>query len=94
MIYISFINGISLHISSEMDGPRAPEDWHGGLNVSYNLGPGLTKGNNLRMEIRTHIENVTVYNVIGKIEGREEPGIVFTHTTLVNESKSRYSTKT
>ena len=77
-----------------MDGPRAPEEWHGGLNVTYNLGPGLTKGNNLRMEIRTHNGNVTVYNVIGKIEGREEPGIVFTHTTLVNESKRRHSTKT
>ncbi|CAL4059730.1 unnamed protein product [Meganyctiphanes norvegica] len=68
---ISYADAYNILIA--MDGEKAPEEWQGGLNVTYNVGPGLTNGNTLRMEIATHNVNVTVYNVIGQIKGREEP---------------------
>ncbi|KAG8453051.1 hypothetical protein GDO86_004748 [Hymenochirus boettgeri] len=60
-----------------MGGQPPPDNsWIGGLNVSYNLGPGyngshITK--KIRMQIHTYSEIRRVYNVIGSIKGAVEP---------------------
>lgn len=61
-------------IIGRMGGTVAPEEWQGGLNVTYKLGPGLTEpGWTLGLEVLTHSVRTTTYNVIGVIKGSVEP---------------------
>ncbi|XP_041438661.1 putative N-acetylated-alpha-linked acidic dipeptidase isoform X2 [Xenopus laevis] len=56
--------------------PPPDQSWIGGLNVSYNIGPGYNESHKLqkvRMSIHTFNEIRRVYNVIGTIRGAEEP---------------------
>uniref|UniRef100_A0A6I8S4C2 Glutamate carboxypeptidase 2 n=1 Tax=Xenopus tropicalis TaxID=8364 RepID=A0A6I8S4C2_XENTR len=56
--------------------PPPDQSWIGGLNVSYNIGPGYNESHKLlkvRMRIHTFNEIRRVYNVIGTIRGAEEP---------------------
>ena len=55
-------------------GPKAPEDWQGGLKLTYHLGPGFRDENlSLRMEVNNVLETTSIFNVIGQIKGAEEP---------------------
>lgn len=56
------------------EGPKAPDDWQGGLDLLYHVGPGFKdKRLSLHMEVNSKLEIRTIYNVIGKIRGTEEP---------------------
>ncbi|NXY07478.1 NALD2 dipeptidase, partial [Pteruthius melanotis] len=60
-----------------MGGPAAPDSsWKGGLNVSYNIGPGFT-GNSSTRKVRMHVHTsnkiTRIYNVIGILRGAVEP---------------------
>ncbi|XP_055272160.1 N-acetylated-alpha-linked acidic dipeptidase 2 isoform X1 [Moschus berezovskii] len=52
------------------------ESWKGGLNVSYNIGPGFIGHDSFR-KVRMHVYNFNkitrIYNVIGTIRGSVEP---------------------
>ena len=53
----------------------APDDWQGGLDTLYSLGPELKSSNwTVKLEVWTNNQLATTYNVIGMIRGREEPG--------------------
>ena len=57
-------------ILKQLGGPRAPDDWQGGMPVTYNIGPGPVA---LEMEVRNEERVGTLRSVIGVIRGREEP---------------------
>lgn len=50
-----------------------PEDWKGSLNITYKVGPGLTQGMRVRLEINNQLVVKSIFNVIGTIYGKEEP---------------------
>ncbi|XP_038674799.1 N-acetylated-alpha-linked acidic dipeptidase 2 [Scyliorhinus canicula] len=59
-----------------MGGVSSPSEWKGGLNVSYNIGPGFKdsySSRKVRMHVHTRNEVRRIYNVIGKIRGAVEP---------------------
>ncbi|MGH0176133.1 UNVERIFIED_CONTAM: hypothetical protein FKN15_015840 [Acipenser sinensis] len=64
------------HLLSNMGGQAPPEGWKGGLNISYNIGPGFIETFNttkVKMHIYTNNKVTRIYNVIGKIRGATEP---------------------
>lgn len=66
--------GDAKEILRRMKGPKAPDDWQGGLDLLYHVGPGFKdKRLSLHMEVNSKLETRTIYNVIGKIRGTEEP---------------------
>ena len=66
---------------SRMTGPKAPNDWQGGINgtvdgdiIDYNLGPGFEdKDQEVYMYIQNQEEIKQTKDIIGYIEGSEEP---------------------
>ncbi len=53
-----------------LDGPVAPNDWHGGLPFAYHIGPGKTK---VHLKVAFNWDIVPCYDVIAKIEGAKYP---------------------
>ncbi len=53
-----------------MDGPVAPEEWTGGLPITYHLGPGAAR---VRLKLKFNWDLKPAYNVIAKLEGNERP---------------------
>ena len=53
----------------------APEDWWGGLNLTYGVGPGPARpGWTVELDIHTHGQRANATNVIATLRGYEEPG--------------------
>ncbi|XP_032228690.2 glutamate carboxypeptidase 2 [Nematostella vectensis] len=65
--------GDAVHFLSKMAGSAVPKEWRGSLDISYNLGPGLTNNMRVKLEVHNELEIKTIYNVIGTIYGQEEP---------------------
>ncbi|XP_064117525.1 putative N-acetylated-alpha-linked acidic dipeptidase [Macrobrachium nipponense] len=64
----------AMKIISQMGGLTAPMAWQGGFNATYKIGPGfITPGRKLGLEVHVYLVQTTTYNVIGVIEGSEEP---------------------
>ncbi len=65
---------ISYHDASPLlealDGPVAPNDWHGGLPFAYHIGPGKTK---VHLKVAFNWDIVPCYDVIAKIAGAKYP---------------------
>ncbi|XP_069960673.1 N-acetylated-alpha-linked acidic dipeptidase 2 [Cherax quadricarinatus] len=62
------------YIFSQLGGEEAPDEWQGGLNLTYRLGPGLHNHTwTTTLTVYTHAANATIYNVIGTITGSVEP---------------------
>ncbi len=57
-------------ILKQMGGPVAPDDWQGGLPVTYRIGPGPVT---LEMDVQNDERIEPLRSVIGVIRGREEP---------------------
>lgn len=53
-----------------LEGPVAPNNWHGGLPFAYHIGPGKTKVH-LKVDFNWNI--VPCYDVIAKIQGSKYP---------------------
>ncbi len=53
-----------------LDGPVAPNDWHGGLPFAYHIGPGKTK---VHLRVAFNWDIVPCYDVIAKIQGAKYP---------------------
>ena len=53
-----------------IDGPVAPNDWHGGLPFAYHIGPGKTK---VHLNVAFNWDIVPCYDVIAKIQGSKFP---------------------
>jgi N-acetylated-alpha-linked acidic dipeptidase len=57
-------------ILKQLGGPEAPEEWQGGLPITYHIGPGPAT---LDMDVHNEERIETLRSVIGVIRGREEP---------------------
>jgi len=53
-----------------MDGPVAPEDWQGGLPITYHLGSGQAT---VHLKLEFNWDMVTAYDVVAKIKGSKYP---------------------
>ncbi|MDP4283390.1 MAG: transferrin receptor-like dimerization domain-containing protein [Bacteroidota bacterium] len=53
-----------------LDGPVAPDNWHGGLPFAYHIGPGKTK---VHLKVAFNWDIVPCYDVIAKIKGAKYP---------------------
>jgi N-acetylated-alpha-linked acidic dipeptidase len=51
-------------------GQVAPEDWRGGLGITYHVGPGPAK---VHLKVKSNWDIKPVYDVIAKIPGATEP---------------------
>nr|XP_045616000.1 glutamate carboxypeptidase 2-like [Procambarus clarkii] len=56
-----------------MSGPEAPEEWQGGLDFPYRLGPGLDNGARVKLEVNNKFTTKTVQDVVGVLKGSLEP---------------------
>jgi len=53
-----------------LDGPVAPDDWHGGLPFAYHVGPGKAT---VHLKLAFHWDIVPCFDVIAKIKGSKFP---------------------
>lgn len=53
-----------------LEGPVAPNNWHGGLPFAYHIGPGKTK---VHLKVAFDWNLVPCYDVIAKIQGAKYP---------------------
>ena len=53
-----------------LGGPESPRDWQGALPFTYHVGPGPVR---VRLRLKQDYAYRTIWNVIGKIKGRELP---------------------
>ncbi|KAA9039537.1 M28 family peptidase [Ginsengibacter hankyongi] len=53
-----------------LEGPVAPDNWHGGLPFAYHIGPGKTK---VHLKVAFNWDIVPCYDVIAKIQGSKFP---------------------
>lgn len=53
---------------SQLDGPRVPKGWQGGLPFTYHTGPGRAVAH-LRVDMDVEHQVRTLYDVIGKLRG-------------------------
>ena len=60
----------ALPLLSALEGPVAPPHWRGALPITYHLGPGPAT---VRLKLEFNWDLVPAYNVIARLEGREEP---------------------
>ena len=65
--------GDAQYILDDMGGLKAPTNWRGSLNLTYNTGPGYSDGSYLTIEVNTHLKQSVIHNVIATIEGCTEP---------------------
>jgi len=65
---------VSYHDASPLlaalDGPVAPDEWHGGLPFAFHIGPGKTK---VHLKVEFNWDIVPCYDVVAKIEGAVFP---------------------
>ncbi|KAF2350347.1 PA domain, partial [Trinorchestia longiramus] len=59
-------------VLSSLGGPEAPVSWIGALNLTYRLGP-TDPSYVVNMDVHTHNVPAVIHDVIGVIEGAEEP---------------------
>ncbi|XP_053398009.1 N-acetylated-alpha-linked acidic dipeptidase 2-like [Mercenaria mercenaria] len=66
--------GIAIHLMRNLGGGAVPQNWQGGMNVTYRFGDGFrTTGWRAHIKVSTSNKNVTVYNAVGIIRGSIEP---------------------
>ena len=62
--------GDALPILKQLKGPVAPQEWRGGLPVTYHVGPGPAR---LHMKLAFEWKNRPLYNVVARIPGTTRP---------------------
>ncbi len=60
----------ALPLLEAMGGAVVPEEWRGGLPITYHLGPGPAR---VRLKLEFDWKMVTAYNVIARMEGAQYP---------------------
>lgn len=60
----------ALPFLAALDGEVVPDEWRGGLPITYHFGPGPAR---VRLKAQFNWDMVTAYNVIARLEGSEYP---------------------
>lgn len=61
----------ALPLLSALQGPVAPENWRGGLGITYHVGPGPAK---VHLKVASNWDMKTIYDVIGTLHGGDDAG--------------------
>jgi N-acetylated-alpha-linked acidic dipeptidase len=61
----------ALPLLSALRGPVAPQNWRGGLGITYHVGPGPAK---VHLKVESNWDMKTIYDVIGTLHGRDDTG--------------------
>jgi N-acetylated-alpha-linked acidic dipeptidase len=61
----------ALPLLSALQGPVAPENWRGGLGITYHVGPGPAK---VHLKVASNWDMKTIYDVIGTLHGGDAAG--------------------
>ena len=59
----------ALPLLSALKGPIAPEDWRGGLAITYHVGPGPAK---VHLKVTSNWDIKPIYDVIGTLRGSND----------------------
>ncbi|MCI2416807.1 M28 family peptidase [Saccharopolyspora sp. K220] len=62
--------GQAQHLLAALQGPAAPEEWQGGLDLTYRVGPGPTRVN---LDLDIDYQQIPVNDVIVEIPGSKHP---------------------
>lgn len=62
--------GQARHLLAALDGPRAPKEWQGGLDLDYRIGPGPTT---VHLDLDIDYEQIPINDVIAEIPGSVHP---------------------
>ncbi len=60
----------ALPLLSALDGPVAPEEWRGGMPITYHIGPGPAK---VHLKVSSNWDLKPVNDVIATMKGAEAP---------------------
>jgi N-acetylated-alpha-linked acidic dipeptidase len=60
----------ALPLLSSLEGPVVPDNWKGGLPITYHAGPGISK---VRLKLEFNWDLKPLYNVIATMKGTEFP---------------------
>ena len=60
-------------ILRNMVGPTAPQDWQGGLNITYKIGGAMRLQRQVHLKVTTSNQQANTSNVFGYIKGSIEP---------------------
>jgi N-acetylated-alpha-linked acidic dipeptidase len=60
----------ALPLLQALGGSVVPQEWRGGLPITYHFGPGPAR---VRLKLEFDWRQVTAYNVIARVEGSESP---------------------
>ena len=60
----------ALPLLAAMDGAVVPDEWRGGLPITYHFGPGPAR---VRIKVEFNWDMITAYNVIARLEGSKYP---------------------
>ena len=58
--------GQARYLLAALDGPRAPKEWQGGLDLDYRIGPGPTT---VHLDLDIDYEQIPINDVIAEIPG-------------------------
>jgi N-acetylated-alpha-linked acidic dipeptidase len=61
----------ALPLLSALQGPVAPQNWRGGLGITYHVGPGPAK---VHLKVVSNWDLKTIYDVIGTLHGGGDAG--------------------
>src|SRR5271168_3369467 len=61
----------ALPLLSALQGPVAPENWRGGLGITYHVGPGPAK---VHLKVTSNWDLKPIYDVIGMLHGGDDAG--------------------
>ncbi len=61
----------ALPLLSALQGPVAPQNWRGGLGITYHVGPGPAK---VHLKVASNWDLKTIYDVIGTLHGGGDAG--------------------
>ncbi len=61
----------ALPLLSTLQGPVAPQNWRGGLGITYHVGPGPSK---VHLKVTSNWDMKPIYDVIGTLHGGDDAG--------------------
>lgn len=70
---LSISGDAAYQVFQKLKGIVAPDEWRGGFNLTYRVGPGLINNLKVRVVVNSELENRTIHNVVATLKGNEEP---------------------
>lgn len=59
-------------ILSDMEGPVVPNEWFGGLNITYRMGPGYIDDREVTLQVENMLQERNISNILAVVKGHYE----------------------